>query len=203
MSKEICILASECHLRPALKAVLNKLAWHADAIGRNAFPSVETILRHTGYTRRTVQKVLRELEAQEIIYAVGSRLGGRRHSTRYDFNVRNLQALKETAHRIHPLGSRRGEPDDHERANVVPEKGELRSPDHQEHEKEKKSAPYDVQVLIAQTKSLAKSKSLSPQTDEDWERRRQLLRRQSDYVQRQQAGQLSEGELPPSANGEA
>ena len=93
-------MAAECPLRPAVKAVLLQLAWFADYSGKNAFPSVSTIAQRTGLKRRTIQKVLRELEGQKIIYALGSRLGGRRHSTRYDFNIRNLQALKETAHRI-------------------------------------------------------------------------------------------------------
>ena len=134
-------LASGCTLRPALKNVLLALAWHADPNGRNAFPSVNTIAQRTGYRRRTVQKALRELEAQEIIYAVGSRLGGRRHSTRYDFNVRKLQELKEAANCIHPLGRHKSEPADHERATVVLTNGELRSPEHQEDEKEKKATP--------------------------------------------------------------
>ncbi len=203
MSKDIYNLASECPLRPAAKAVLQQLAWYAHDDGKEAYPSVITIARRTGLKRRTVQKVLRELEAQQIIYAVGSRLGGRRHTTHYAINIRKLQEIEESANRIHPLGRHKGEPEDQERATVTHAMGELQSPDHQEHEKEKKSAPYDVQVLRAQTKSLAKSKSLSPQTNEDWERRRQFLKRQSDYVQRQQTGQLNEGELPPCANGEA
>lgn len=134
-------MASECILRPAVKAVLQQLAWFADADGRNIFPSVSTIARRTGLTRRAVQKLLRELEAMGIIASVGSQGGGRGHSTRYEINMRKLQELKETANRIHPLRSNTGESEDQERATVTHAKGELRSPEYQEHEKQKKATP--------------------------------------------------------------
>jgi hypothetical protein len=150
MSKEIYNMASECHLRPALKAVLHKLAWHTDANGRNAFPSVETILLHTGYTRRTVQKVLREAEALGIICAVGSRRGGRRRSTRYDFNLSKLQELRRTANRTTSLGAYKSEPET-ETANAMHQNSEPRTPEYQEHKKEKMATPCQEERAHKQT----------------------------------------------------
>jgi hypothetical protein len=140
MSKEVYNLASECHLRPAVKAVLQTLAWYADPNGRNTYPSVGTISSRTDFKRRTVQKVLRELEAIGIILATSSRLGGRSHSTRYEINMGKLQELKETANCKNSSGRPKGEPEC-KRATATSKKSEQRSPEQQEHEKQKKAIP--------------------------------------------------------------
>jgi hypothetical protein len=140
MSKDVYIMASECHLRPALKAVLQQLAWFADPNGRNTYPSVETISGRTGLERRTVQKMLRELEAPRIICAVGSQRGGRGHSTRYEINMGKLRELKETANCMNSSGRHKREPES-QRATATPKKSEQHSPEQQEHEKQQKANP--------------------------------------------------------------
>jgi len=140
MSGEVYNMASECHLRPAVKAVLQTLAWYADTNGKNIYPAVNTIARRTSLKRRTVQKVLRELEAQLIICAVGSRLGGRRHSTHYEINIKKLQELQKTANAAHPSWRNKSERDSQERVNATPTKGARRSPENQEHETGKQVA---------------------------------------------------------------
>lgn len=127
-------------LRPAVKAVLQQLAWYADPNGRNTFPSVGTISRRTGLKRRTVQKVLREFEAQQIISAVSSRSGGRSHSTRYEISVGKLQEQKETANEVHPSAKHKSEPES-QSATATTKKSEQSSPEQQEHEKQKKATP--------------------------------------------------------------
>jgi hypothetical protein len=52
---------------PACKAVLNGLANHAAPDGKEAFPSVRTLIRYTCLSERTVQTALDRLEADGII----------------------------------------------------------------------------------------------------------------------------------------
>jgi len=52
---------------PACKAVLIGLANHAGPDGKEAFPSVKTLIRYTALSERTVQTALDRLEADGII----------------------------------------------------------------------------------------------------------------------------------------
>lgn len=52
---------------PACKAVLVGLANHADPSGRDAFPSVRTLMRYTELSERTVRTALDRLEAAGVI----------------------------------------------------------------------------------------------------------------------------------------
>jgi hypothetical protein len=49
-------------LTPTERLVLLRLAFHANAAGGSIYPSVATLMRHTGATRRSVQMALRRLE---------------------------------------------------------------------------------------------------------------------------------------------
>ena len=69
MSKAAYNVACLCRLRPPAKAVLKDLAWFADNQGENAWPSVRTLAERTGFSRRAVQKILRELEKLGAIQA--------------------------------------------------------------------------------------------------------------------------------------
>ncbi|WP_433341628.1 helix-turn-helix domain-containing protein [Streptomyces sp. CA-253872] len=53
------------------RGVLQALAEHADAYGRNAHPSVAKLSYRTGYDRRTVQRALRHLGEGGLIRATG------------------------------------------------------------------------------------------------------------------------------------
>lgn len=162
MSTEATNLVSRVRLRPALKAVLNQLAWFANPDGENIFPSVLTLSERTGYSRRAVQKILRELEQQGAIQAVGSRLGGRHRTTRYRLVVAWCQANRE---------AEKGERRDSERANGSARKGERDSPEQKEHEYEQKqkpvafkreeppALPYEQQRLQQRYKSAMRKKA--------------------------------------------
>jgi DNA-binding transcriptional MocR family regulator len=54
---------------PACKAVLVGLANHAAPDGKEAFPSVRTLVRYTDLSERTVRTALDRLEAEGIIRA--------------------------------------------------------------------------------------------------------------------------------------
>ena len=49
----------DADLRPPIKLVLLALADYADAYGQGCFPSVDSLSRRTGYTRRQIQRSLR------------------------------------------------------------------------------------------------------------------------------------------------
>jgi DNA-binding transcriptional MocR family regulator len=162
LSKAAYQLACQCQLRATAKAVLKELAWFADDKGERIWPSVRTLAERTGMGRRTVQKILRELEREGAIQALGSRLGGRHRTTRYRMVLAWFEAAcKET----------KGERHDAERANGSAEKGEPRAPEQKEHEYEKyskspsnegKTDPtraYEQQRTLQAARSLAKNKS--------------------------------------------
>ena len=120
MSKAAYNVARRCQLRPPAKAVLKELAWYANDEGENAWPSVRTLAERTGFSRRTVQKILRELEGLGAIQAVGNRLGGRHRTTRYRLVWEWVEARCK---------AQKGERDDRKRANGSARKGERGSPE--------------------------------------------------------------------------
>jgi hypothetical protein len=63
---------------PACKAVLIGLANHAGPDGKEAFPSVKTLIRYTALSERTVQTALNRLEADGIIRPCDPRSSPRR-----------------------------------------------------------------------------------------------------------------------------
>ena len=65
------------------KLVLLALADHADDDGRSAYPSVARLAYKTSLTPRSVQRVLRRLEDQNLIVAVAHASGGRGKATEY------------------------------------------------------------------------------------------------------------------------
>lgn len=71
---------SRTELPPASKAVLVYLAF---VDGKDCFPKVETIVACTGFSRRTVQKALADLEARELIEREQRYWRSRRTSSRY------------------------------------------------------------------------------------------------------------------------
>lgn len=92
--------------RVRVRAVLRDLA---DACGPEglAFRSVATMASRTGLGERSVQKSLRELEAQGLIEAVGGvSRGGRALSTRYRLRVHeNPAEQSETPHSVRGFDS--------------------------------------------------------------------------------------------------
>lgn len=68
------ILIRDCRaVKGATKAVLAALATYADRNGCNAFPAQATLADAAGYTVRTVQRALRELEDVGLIRRTGGR----------------------------------------------------------------------------------------------------------------------------------
>jgi hypothetical protein len=65
-------------LTPSEKAVAHTLAYHANKLGENSYPSMETIARESGLqSRRSAQRVVRQLEKKRIIVATTAKTGGR------------------------------------------------------------------------------------------------------------------------------
>jgi hypothetical protein len=129
--------------------VLTILAWHAQANGRNAFPSVQRIHRMTSLSPRAIQKALRRLSAKGFIMVDG--LASRRsvtytvdvaacdrargsHSDAVDREPDSQSAsdCERGSQSEAPDGERRSpvrEPDSGGRVNHVRETPEPRSPD--------------------------------------------------------------------------
>ncbi len=177
VSKDVYNAACRCQLRPAVKAVLQQLAWFANENGENSFPKVLTIAGRTSLTRRGVQKVLRELESQGIITGSGSRLGGSGHSTHYRINLGCLFELSQSANGVRPSHQKKGESHDTQRANIMPENGEQPSPEQNNNEKEK-ATPYEVQALQARIRKTAKGMGMHTMTYQEEKERRAYLQGQ-------------------------
>lgn len=141
MSKIVITLVCGCDLPPSVKAIAKELAWYADDHGMQAFPSVWTISKRTGYTPRTVQKALRTLERMGLIIAVFGKAGGRGRPTQYRFDMANLRSL---AGNVSPSvmspqnhsSCAKGEPNTRERANSAARKGVPGSPEQYDYEGE-------------------------------------------------------------------
>ena len=69
------------------KMVLLKLADCANQHGANAFPSVDTIARDTGVSRRTVQTILAEFRSSDVLVVERHEKGGRGLSTVYKIDL--------------------------------------------------------------------------------------------------------------------
>jgi hypothetical protein len=73
-------------LDPTERAVAHCLAFHAPRNGY-AYPSMTTIAEESGLAdRQSAQRVVRRLEKKGVVYAVGSKRGGRNNPTRYQFD---------------------------------------------------------------------------------------------------------------------
>lgn len=148
MSKTVIQLAWRACLRPSAKAVLNAMAWFADDTGQSIWPSVNTLAQNTGYSRRAIQKLLRELEEAGVIRALGSRLGGKHKTTHYCIDLAWLEQNALRANPVRPSApvnsagnGQKGEPEAPETANGQTQNGELRSSEEKEHEYEKNLEP--------------------------------------------------------------
>lgn len=86
-------------LGPTIKLVLMALADYADEHGE-CFPSVETLAEKCSVNKRTVQRVLRDLETDLYLNIIPRFVGGFQVSSRYKLNLQqgsdNLSFLKGT-----------------------------------------------------------------------------------------------------------
>ena len=200
MSKALYNAACLCKLRPPVKAVLKELAWYSDDAGENIWPSVTTVAERTSLTRRTVQKVLRQLENAGAIRALGSRLGGRSRSTHYRIELAWLSAntIRANAGRRFVSQTHRGngERQDHESANRRPVNGERGAPEQNEYENEKKENPallasdgraqgsYRFQQVRQGVRKACSARPVpGPLSDLELEARRLELKRQAQEVE--------------------
>src|SRR5690242_19106225 len=69
------------------QTVLLALADSAHDDGTRCYPGVDYLAWKTGKNRRTIQRVLRDLEATGVIAAVRHSGGGRGHATEYRIHV--------------------------------------------------------------------------------------------------------------------
>lgn len=213
MSKTAYNAACACNLRHPAKAVLKEMAWFADDEGQNIWPSVKTLAERTGLSRRAIQKFLRNLEESGAIRALGSRLGGRRKTTRYRIELGWVKRNSERANTLRPFSpdqnigkSENSERQSVERANDEPQIGEQRSPDQKEQENEqncqpfpqrteenqqalrpepKSASPYEQQRLRQKIRKDARALSMpSPMTTDQTQARRSLLKCQAESLKR-------------------
>ena len=77
----------ELDLPPNEKFLLQSLADHADDNGEHIHPSVARLVWKTGWSERTVQRLLRKLEATEILEPVAYAQGGYGMATDYRINI--------------------------------------------------------------------------------------------------------------------
>src|SRR3954453_6389569 len=63
------------------------LAQHARDDGTSVFPGLARLARLSGKDERSVQRLLRALEARHLIHAVAYRAGGRGHATEYQVTI--------------------------------------------------------------------------------------------------------------------
>lgn len=75
-------------LNHSQQSILLALADHADDDGSKCFPSVDRIAWKTGYERRQVQRIMRDLEKDNLLVLVAHRSGGRATPTEYCIDVR-------------------------------------------------------------------------------------------------------------------
>ncbi len=112
MSVRVSSVVWKPRLPATTKLVLLRLADSAHDDGGQAYPSVDTMAAECGLSRRTVQVVLRNLEADGLITPVGSTTGGRGGTTVYQINLQRLQELRpkdeETAHVPRGLRQQKG-----------------------------------------------------------------------------------------------
>ena len=75
-------------LSPTEKAVLHCLAFYAHADGTETWPSMTRIAKESGLSdRRSAQRIVRRMEERGILIADTDKIGGRRNSTSYRFNL--------------------------------------------------------------------------------------------------------------------
>lgn len=79
----------ECDLPNNKQSVLLALADHAHDDGTQCFPGVAYLAWKTGYTERSVQLILRQLESAEIIEPVNHQNGGRGNTVEYEIHLEN------------------------------------------------------------------------------------------------------------------
>lgn len=79
------------------KLLLLALADHADYDGNHIFPSVARQSWKTGISERQVQRLLRKLEARQILISVAHRKGGRGWATEYriDLSAGNQRSFEK------------------------------------------------------------------------------------------------------------
>lgn len=185
MSKSVYTAVCHCSLRPSAKSVLKELAWYADDDGGQIWPSVHTLASRTGLTRRGVQKILRELEHQGAIHALGCRLGGRHRTTEYRINLDWVSATS-----VRPSTTRKPAVD-RPIANGGIEKSESSSPENKHgyeyvpgdggavRSKPLQAPPYEQQRIVQMAKSVIRDRKFPTSlSKEDAQARKALLKQQ-------------------------
>jgi hypothetical protein len=125
-------------LPPIQQHVLLALARHADDDGRRCFPSVATLARETGRSRRTVQQILRELASAGVL-AIAHPGGGRGVATEYAIRLGQVAPKPAGAGEGRSAKGARAAPFlDHERAQSQQERAQ------NQHEKGATPAPHSV-----------------------------------------------------------
>jgi hypothetical protein len=87
MSVKLMALVWEYQFTRPEQSVMLALADHAQDDGSNVYPSVARIAWKTDYSERQVQRIMRDLEAKDILVAVKNIGGGRGHATEYCIHI--------------------------------------------------------------------------------------------------------------------
>lgn len=92
----------DARLESNRRFVMVALADHADHSGKNAYPGIELLARKTGFTERSVQRILQSLILEGWI-SVDRRSGGRGVLNGYSFNMEMLRAGVRKGDKITPF----------------------------------------------------------------------------------------------------
>ena len=87
MSAKLTGQVWELELPHKLQAVLLALADNAHDDGTNCYPGVDYLAWKTGYDRRNVQRILRQLEETRLIVSVANAEGGRGRGLEYRIDI--------------------------------------------------------------------------------------------------------------------
>lgn len=90
MSVRVMSVVWETECSHSERLVLLALADHADDEGSNAYPSTDRLAWKTGYSRRNVQSILKELRDKGWIVAENGITGGQGMATSYTVRMDQL-----------------------------------------------------------------------------------------------------------------
>lgn len=74
-------------LPPRIKLLMLALGDAADDYGQSVYPSVASICQMTGYSRRQVQRLLRDAQARGVLEAVGIRRAGKSYAGNMEYRI--------------------------------------------------------------------------------------------------------------------
>lgn len=126
MSVKLMSQVWELALAREQQSVLLALSDHAHDDGSRCYPGVDYLAWKTGYDRRSVQRILRRLEAAGLIVAVADRQGARGQATEYRIDL--SRGTKKEPFQPRQQAAYEGGRDSRRRQSARAEKGDKMPP---------------------------------------------------------------------------